>query len=47
MTLTRGIPRMLGWLVGLFVTSIPRESLVFTLETTRKTLASQQSLSRD
>jgi hypothetical protein len=40
-SLSRGIPRMLGWLIGPFVTSIPRESLVFTLETTRKTLASR------
>jgi hypothetical protein len=40
-SLTRGIPRMLGWLIGPFVTSIPRESLVFTLETTRRTLARQ------
>jgi hypothetical protein len=38
-SLTRGIPVMLGWLIGPFVTSIPRESLIFTLETTRKTLA--------
>jgi hypothetical protein len=37
-SLTRGIPVMLGWLIGPFVTSIPRESLIFTLETTRKTL---------
>jgi hypothetical protein len=37
-TLTRGIPIGLGWLVGPFVTSIPRESLEFTLNTTRKTL---------
>jgi hypothetical protein len=37
-SLTRGIPRLLGWLVGPFVTSIPRESLAFTLETTRDTL---------
>jgi hypothetical protein len=43
-SLTRGIPRMLGWLIRPFVTSIPRESLVFTLETTRKTLASRQQL---
>lgn len=40
-TLTRGIPMGFGWLVGPFVTSIPRESLTFTLETTRKTLALQ------
>lgn len=37
-SLTRGIPVGLGWLVGPFVTSIPRESLTFTLETTRKQL---------
>ena len=40
-SLTRAIPLGLGWLVGPFVTSIPRESLTFTLETTRKTLARQ------
>ena len=38
-SLTRGIPLGLGWLVGPFVTSIPRESLTFTLETTRDRLA--------
>lgn len=37
-SLTRGIPAMLGWLIGPFVTGIPRESLTFTLETTRRTL---------
>jgi len=37
-SLTRGIPFGLGWAVGPFVTSIPRESLTFTLETTRKQL---------
>jgi hypothetical protein len=40
-TLTRAIPFGLDWLVGPFVTSIPRESLSFTLETTRKVLAGQ------
>ena len=35
-SLTRGIPTGLGWLVGPFVTSIPRESLAFTLETTAR-----------
>jgi hypothetical protein len=34
-SLTRGIPLGLRWLVGPFVTSIPRESLEFTLKTTR------------
>ena len=37
-TLSRGIPAGFGWLVGPFVTSIPRESLTFTLETTRQQL---------
>jgi hypothetical protein len=38
-SLSRGIPTGFGWIVGPFVTSIPRESLTFTLETTRKQLA--------
>jgi hypothetical protein len=37
-SLTRGIPFGLGWVVGPFVTSIPRESLTFTLERTRQQL---------
>ena len=37
-SLSRGIPIGFGWIVGPFVTSIPRESLTFTLETTRKRL---------
>ena len=37
-TLTRGIPIGFGWIVGPFVTSIPRESLAFTMERTRDTL---------
>jgi hypothetical protein len=37
-TLTRGIPIGLGWLIRPFVTSIPRETLDFTLATTRKAL---------
>jgi hypothetical protein len=37
-SLTRDIPTGLGWLVGPFVTSIPRESLSFTLDATRKAL---------
>lgn len=35
-SLTRDIPTGLGWLIGPFVTSIPKESLTFTLEATRK-----------
>jgi hypothetical protein len=37
-SLTRGIPTGFGWLIGPFVNSIPRETLTFTLETTRKRL---------
>jgi hypothetical protein len=42
-TLTRGIPLGLGWIVKPFVTSIPRETLTFTLETTRKALQVQRA----
>jgi len=34
-SLTRDIPAGLGWLIGPFVTSVPKESLTFTLEATR------------
>jgi hypothetical protein len=37
-SLTRDIPFGLGWLIGPFVTGIPKESLTFTLETTRTLL---------
>ena len=37
-SLTRDIPLGFGWLIGPFVTSIPRESLEFTLTTTRNVL---------
>jgi hypothetical protein len=35
-SLTRDIPAGLGWLIGPFVTSIPKESLTFTLDATRR-----------
>jgi len=35
-SLTRDIPTGLGWLIGPYVTSVPRESLTFTLATTRQ-----------
>jgi len=35
-SLTRDIPTGLGWLVGRFVTSVPKDSLTFTLEATRR-----------
>jgi hypothetical protein len=37
-SLTRGIPYGLGWAVGPFVTSLPRESLELTLTKTREVL---------
>ncbi len=37
-SLTRDIPPGLGWMIGPFVNSIPRESLQFTLGATRKAL---------
>ena len=37
-SLTRGIPLGFGWLIRPFVTSLPRESLEFTLDTTRLAL---------
>jgi hypothetical protein len=42
-SLTRNIPAGLGWLIGPFVTSIPRESLTFTLEATRKAVVAQRA----
>jgi hypothetical protein len=38
-SLTRDIPFGLGFIIGPFVTSIPRESLEFTLRTTAKALS--------
>jgi hypothetical protein len=37
-SLTRDIPTGLGWIIGPFVTSIPKETLTFTLEATRKVI---------
>ena len=39
-SLSRDIPFGLGWVIGPFVTSVPRESLVFTLETLRRRVSS-------
>ncbi len=41
-SLTRDIPVGLGWLVGPFVNSIPRESLTFTLTATRNAVEKQR-----
>jgi hypothetical protein len=43
-SLTRDIPSGLGWLVRPFVTSIPRESLEFTLSATRTTATERSVL---
>jgi len=40
-SLTRDIPSGLGWMIGPFVNSIPRESLQFTLEATRKAIGAK------
>ena len=40
-SLTRDIPAGLGWLIGPFVTSIPKETLVFTLDATRKAVTAE------
>ena len=40
-SLTRSIPTGLGWIVGPFVKSVPRESLEFTLRSTCNALASK------
>ncbi len=45
-SLTRDIPAGLNWLVGSFVESIPRESLDFTLESTRSAVLRRASLTR-
>ena len=42
-SLTRDIPTGLGWLIGPFVTSIPKESLRMTLENTRQALRARAS----
>ena len=43
-SLTRNIPAGLGWMIGPFVTSVPKESLTFTLEATRKAVLAQPKL---
>jgi hypothetical protein len=41
-SLTRDIPTGLGWMIGPFVQSIPRESLTFTLAATRRAVLSEK-----
>jgi hypothetical protein len=40
-SLTRDIPAGLGWLIRPFITSVPEESLTFTLSRTREALAAR------
>jgi hypothetical protein len=40
-SLTRSVPTGLGWAIGPFIESIPRESLEFTLNSTAKALRRQ------
>jgi hypothetical protein len=42
-SLTRDVPTGLGWMVGPFVTSVPKESLTFTLVSARDALLRQSS----
>ncbi len=42
-SLTRDIPTGLGWLIKPFVTDIPKESLTFTLEATRKAVVARRA----
>jgi hypothetical protein len=41
-SLTRGIPAGLGWMIGPFISSIPKESLTFTLEATRNAVVGRK-----
>jgi hypothetical protein len=42
-SLSRDIPTGLGWMVGSFVSSVPKQSLTFTLTTARAALAKKTS----
>jgi len=41
-SLTRDIPAGIGWMIGPFVSSIPKESLAFTMEATRKAVLAKK-----
>jgi hypothetical protein len=46
-SLTRDIPTGLGWMIKPFITSIPRETLKFTLEAARKAVTGRAAKSRE
>ena len=41
-SLTRDIPTGLGWMIGPFVSGIPRETLAFTMDATRKAVLTKK-----
>jgi hypothetical protein len=45
-SLTRDIPAGLGWMIGAFITSIPKDALTFTLEATRNAVLAQKEAAR-
>jgi hypothetical protein len=45
-SLTRDIPMGLGWMIGPFVNSIPKDTLTFTLEATRKAVEAEKKTAR-
>jgi hypothetical protein len=45
-SLTRDIPTGLGWMIGPFITSIPKDTLNFTLEATRRAVLAQMKQNR-
>jgi hypothetical protein len=46
-SLTRDIPAGLGWMIGPFVTDIPKETLTFTLAATRKAVTQSKVSSKN
>ena len=46
-SLTRDIPKGLGWLIKPFITSIPRETLKFTLEAARKAVEGRAAKAKE
>ncbi|HET9803268.1 MAG TPA: hypothetical protein VFP96_08530, partial [Candidatus Acidoferrum sp.] len=42
-SLTRDIPTGLGWMIGPFVSSIPKDSLAFTMDATRRAVLAKKA----
>lgn len=45
-SLTRNIPTGLAWMIGPFINSIPRESLQFTLDSTRRAMTQKTTIAQ-